>query len=51
MRAKTAAHGTNCFTVAVTLITGDGVIDSSIDDYIYQGVLIEYSKDLEHNEH
>ena len=32
-RVEAAAHGTKCFTVAVTLMAGDKIVGSSIDDY------------------
>ena len=32
-RVEAAAHGTKCFTVAVTIMAGDKIAASSIDDY------------------
>jgi len=32
-RVETAAHGTKCFTVAVTVMAGDKIVGASIDDY------------------
>ena len=32
-RAEYAAHGTKCFTVAVTVMAGDKIVAASVDDY------------------
>ncbi|MBZ9688611.1 peptidoglycan-binding protein [Clostridium estertheticum] len=32
-RVEAAAHGTKCFTVAVTVMAGDKIVGASIDDY------------------
>ena len=36
-RAEAAAHGTKCFTVAVTVMAEDKIVATSIDDYQFMG--------------
>ena len=36
-RVEAAAHGTKCFTVAVTVMAGDKIAATSIDDYQFMG--------------
>ncbi|MGK0469370.1 peptidoglycan-binding domain-containing protein [Clostridium sp.] len=36
-RVEAAAHGTKCFTVAVTIMSGDKIAATSIDDYQFMG--------------
>ncbi|WP_246599847.1 FMN-binding protein [Clostridium lacusfryxellense] len=36
-RVEAAAHGTKCFTVAVTIMAGDKIAATSIDDYQFMG--------------